>query len=64
MIKLKVTYDIDLVNLGHHNSNCECTLEIDMIKKRLKFEDLEEYITDLLERTFNGEVSNVRLEEL
>ena len=62
MIKLTVKFDIKKDN--EVIPNRELVVGVDMLKKSLKFEDLEEYVTNLLEDTYHGEVSNVRLDIL
>ena len=62
MIKLTVKFDIKKDN--EVIPNCELAVGVDMIKKSLKFEDLEEYVTNLLEDTYHGEVSNLVIDTL
>lgn len=62
MIKLTVKFDIKKDN--EVIPNRELVVGVDMIKKSLKFEDLEEYVTNLLEDTYHGEVSNLVIDLL
>ena len=62
MIKLTVKFDIKKDNEVIHNR--ELVVGVDMIKKSLKFEDLEEYVTNLIEDTYHGEVSNLVIDLL
>ena len=62
MIKLTVKFDIKKDN--EVIPNRELVVGVDMIKKSLKFEDLEEYVTNLLEDTYHGEVTNLVIDLL
>lgn len=62
MIKLTVKFDIKKDN--EVIPNRELVVGVDMIKKSLKFEDLEEYVTNLIEDTYHGEVSNLVIDLL
>lgn len=62
MIKLIVTFDIKQDEVFTSDRNL--VVAVDMLKKSLRLKDLEEYVTNLLEDTFHGEVSDVRLDIL
>lgn len=62
MIKLTVKFDIKKDN--EVIPNRELVVGVDMIKNSLKFEDLEEYVTNLIEDTYHGEVSNLVIDLL
>ena len=62
MTKLLVKFDIKKDN--EVIPNRELVVGVDMIKKSLKFEDLEEYVTNLIEDTYHGEVSNLVIDLL
>lgn len=62
MIKLTVKFDIKKDN--EVTPNRELVVGVDMIKKSLRLKDLEEYVTNLIEDTYHGEVSNLVIDLL
>lgn len=62
MIKLTVKFDIKKDN--EVITDRELVVAVDLVKKSLRLKDLEEYVTNLIEDTYHGEVSNLVIDLL
>lgn len=62
MTKLLVKFDIKVD--GKVITDRELVVAVDLVKKSLRLKDLEEYVTNLIEDTYHGEVSNLVIDLL